>query len=70
MNVEVLRRLVEQVLEEQEQVNEAARHQTDKTFRPITSAVTSLFSSNADLRELSTEALDKVLEIIYEDLKT
>ena len=68
MNLKELRKIIEQVLEEKEQINEAERHQTDKAFRPVTSAVISLFSSDENLRELSAEALDKVFAIIYEDL--
>ncbi len=68
MNLKELRQIIEQVLEEKKQINEAERHQTDKAFRPVTSAVMSLFSSVENLRELSAEALDKIFAIIHEDL--
>ena len=68
MNLEDLRTLIGQVLQEQDQVNEAERHQLDKAFRPVTSAVMTLFSGNEQLRELSADALDKIFAIIYEDL--
>ena len=68
MNLKELKQIIEQVINEAEQVNEAERHQTDKAFRPVTSAVMSLFSGDDNLRELSAEALDKIFAIIYEDL--
>jgi hypothetical protein len=68
MNLKDLREIIEQVLDEKKQINEAERHQTDKAFRPVTSAVITLFSGNEQLRELSADALDKIFAIIYEDL--
>ena len=68
MNLKDLKEIIEQVINEAEQVNEAERHQTDKAFRPVTSAVISMFSSDNNLRELSADALDKIFAIIYEDL--
>ena len=68
MNLKELKQIIEQVINEAEQVNEAERYQTDKAFRPVTSAVMSLFSGDDNLRELSTDALDKIFAIIYEDL--
>ena len=68
MNLKELKQIIEQVINEAEQVNEAERHQTDKAFRPVTSAVMSLFSGDDNLRELSADALDKIFAIIYEDL--
>jgi len=38
VNLKDLKSLIEQVLEEQTEVNEAERHQTDKAFRPVTSS--------------------------------
>ena len=68
MNLKDLKEIIEQVINEAEQVNEAERHQTDKAFRPVTSAVMTLFSGNEQLRELSAEALNQIFAIIYEDL--
>jgi len=68
VNLKDLKILIEQVLEEQTEVNEAERHQTDKTFRPVTSSIMSMFSGNERLRELSADALDKIFAIVYEDL--
>ncbi len=68
MNLKDLKILIEQVLEEQTEVNEAERHQTDKAFRPVTSSIMSMFSADDRLRELSADALDRIFAIIYEDL--
>ena len=46
MNLKDLKSLIEQVLEEQIEVNEAERHQTDKAFRPVTSSIMSMFSAD------------------------
>ena len=70
MKLSELKKLVEQAVAESTQVNEAEKHQTDKGFRPVSSAVMRLFGEEPLLRELSANALNQVLAIIYEDLKT
>ena len=69
MKLNELRQLIEQAIAESTQVNEGEKHQTDKSFRPVSSAVMRLFGDDPLLRELSTHAINQVLAIIYEDLR-
>ena len=70
MNLDKLRQMIEEVMAAGGGLNEEERHQTDKGFRPVVSAVMRLFGDEPLLRKLSANAINQVLAIIYEDLNS
>ena len=67
MNLKDLKKLINEVMSEREQIQEVG-YRTDKGFQPVQQSLMTALSSIEELRELSAGAMDQIFTIIYDDL--
>jgi len=67
MNLKDLKKLINEVMSEREQIQEA-EYRSDKGFQPVQQSLMTALSSIEELRELSAGAIDQIFTIIYDDL--
>jgi hypothetical protein len=67
MNLKDLKKLINEVMSEREQIQEV-EYRTDKGFQPVQQSLMTALSSIEELRELSAGAIDQIFTIIYDDL--
>ena len=67
MKLSDLKKLINEVISETEQIQEVG-YRTDKGFQPVQQSLMTALSSIEELRKLSTGAMDQIFTIIYDDL--
>jgi len=67
MNLKDLKKLINEVMSEREQIQET-EYRSDKGFQPVQQSLMTALSSIEELRELSAGAIDQIFTIIYDDL--
>ena len=67
MKLSDLKKLINEVISETEQIQEVG-YRTDKGFQPVQQSLMTALSSIEGLRELSAGAMDQIFTIIYDDL--
>ena len=67
MKLSDLKKLINEVISETEQIQEVG-YRTDKGFQPVQQSLMTALSSIEELRELSAGAMDQIFTIVYDDL--
>ncbi len=67
MKLSDLKKLINEVISETEQIQEVG-YRSDKGFQPVQQSLMTALSSIEELRELSAGAMDQIFTIVYDDL--